>query len=223
MLVRPNVEEVTIALHDVALHARIVLTRELHAPSGLIVLVTEYADLQSARDDLALSNALHDHGYTTVMVSLLTDEERRDDSSHLGIQLLAARLVGVLQWLRKQPFLDASSLGIIAHHTGAAATLVAASQVPDWIKALVLIDGRPDLVMSVLPKIMAPVLLITGDGSDDLVSINETAFERLRSLKHFLVLDANDETEAGLALETTVERGTDWLQHYVSSGAHAMG
>jgi pimeloyl-ACP methyl ester carboxylesterase len=70
-------------------------------------------------------------------------------------------------------------LGYFGASTGAAAALVAATQRPDEIGAVVSRGGRPDLAADALRKVVAPTLLIVGEFDRDVIELNRTAADRL--------------------------------------------
>ncbi len=129
----------------------------------------------------------------TLLFDLLTEDEERIDEQtrHLrfDIGLLADRLIGATDWLLQQRF-DASnsdnipSIGYFGASTGAAAALVAAAKRADIIKAVVSRGGRPDLAGDVfLNQVRAPTLLLVGGNDEQVIGLNQEAYDKLKLLK----------------------------------------
>src|ERR671924_1806011 len=119
-----------------------------------------------------VAEVLQDAGIATLLIDLLTEEEEEIDlqTRHLrfDIDLLARRLIGATDWLKREQNLQTEdlSIGYFGASTGAAAALVAAAQRQKIIKAIVSRGGRHDLTGSEnLSKVKAATLLIVG-GND---------------------------------------------------------
>jgi dienelactone hydrolase len=94
---------------------------------------------------------------------LTSDEEAIDlRTAHLrfDIGLLAERLIGATDWLAEYPYTQHLPLGYFGASTGAAAALVAATERPDRVGAIVSRGGRPDLAGPALARVRVPTLLI---------------------------------------------------------------
>ena len=91
-------------------------------------------------------------------------EERIDELTRelrFDIALLTERVIGVTEWLRRQPETSRLGIGYFGASTGAAAALQAAAHFadrPGVVKAVVSRGGRPDLAMEALPLVKAPTL-----------------------------------------------------------------
>jgi putative phosphoribosyl transferase len=122
---------------------------------------------------------------------LIEDEERIDEQTrHLrfDIGLLADRLIGATDWLLER--FDATktdnvpSIGYFGASTGAAAALVAAAKRADTVKAVVSRGGRPDLAGDeLLNQVRAPTLLLVGGNDEQVIELNQEAYEKLKLLK----------------------------------------
>jgi putative phosphoribosyl transferase len=105
-----------------------------------------------------------------LLIDLLTTEEESVDmcTRHLrfDIQLLAERFSNTTDWVIKNSDTKNLSIGYFGASTGAGAALVAASERPRLVKAVVSRGGRPDLAgKDTLSLVKAPTLLIVG-GND---------------------------------------------------------
>jgi pimeloyl-ACP methyl ester carboxylesterase len=104
---------------------------------------------------------------------------------------------------------------------GAAATLVAAADKPDMTDAIVSIDGWTDHALGSLESVNAPTLLIAGQKNTDIVMMNESAFQRLTSLKRLeLVGGVADVLTNHDALDKAAHLTADWLQRFLRLDAH---
>jgi putative phosphoribosyl transferase len=82
-----------------------------------------------------VAKELRQAGLATLLIDLLTPEEEEVDlrTRHLrfDIGLLAARLIGATDWLKRDPNTRNLRLGYFGASTGAGAALVAAAEHPD--------------------------------------------------------------------------------------------
>src|SRR5215211_3566745 len=102
----------------------------------------------------------------TLLMDLLTENEeqvdRRTRELRFDIPLLARRMAAAIDWLEHEPATGRLPVGCFGASTGAAATLIAAAQRPDRVRAVVSRGGRPDLAGDALPAVSASTLLIVG-------------------------------------------------------------
>jgi dienelactone hydrolase len=167
--------------------------------------------------------ALGHDGLATLLVDLLTPEEDEVDahtaSFRFDIHLLAARLVGVTDWLARREEARHLKLGYFGSSTGAAAALFAA--VERTVGAIVSRGGRPDLAGPALDAVRAPTLLVVGGADDRVLELNTRALERLRCEKRLdIVPGATHLFEEPGALERVARLAGDWFVRYLG-GAEA--
>jgi dienelactone hydrolase len=121
--------------------------------------------------------------FGTLLMDLLTAEEERVDNQtrelRFDIDLLAKRLIAVVDWTAAQASLKKLPIGIFGASTGAAAALVAAADRPELVKAVVSQGGRPDLANGALLRVKAPTMLIVGGHDDAVLVLNEQARSRM--------------------------------------------
>src|SRR5919197_2597274 len=107
-----------------------------------------------------VARRLNSAGLATLLFDLLTPEEEAVDlytrEHRFNIGLLAERLLYATRWAAQQDQTRNLRVSYFGSSTGAAAALIAASEVPDAIGALVSRGGRPDLAGDALPKVKAP-------------------------------------------------------------------
>jgi putative phosphoribosyl transferase len=197
------------------------LAGTLHLPasaSALVVFAHGSGSSRFSPRNMAAANALNAQGIATLLFDLLTPDEERDRSNVFDIQLLAGRLVGVVQWIDNDPELASLPLGLFGASTGAAAALVAAAQIGPRIGAVVSRGGRPDLAGVALERVTAPTLLIVGGLDYGVIELNEQAYARLTAPKAIEIVPGATHLfpEEG-ALELANAYAADWFKTYLDS------
>ena len=119
---------------------------------------------------------LHDAGYGTLLLDLLTEDEERVDARtgalRFDIGMLAGRLTGAADWLSRQDGSAPCRSAVFGASTGAAAALITAADRPDRIGAVISRGGRPDLAGDALARVRAPTLLIVGGADRQVLELN---------------------------------------------------
>jgi len=114
-----------------------------------------------------VADELRDGGFATLLIDLLTPEEkeidRRTRRIRFDIDRLAERVVGAIDWLLEQPGTQDLNVGVFGSSTGAAAAVIAAADRPLVAKAVVSRGGRVDMAEPVLDDVEAPALFIVGE------------------------------------------------------------
>lgn len=139
-----------------------------------------------------VASVLRQAGLGTLLFDLLTEQEDIIDEQtrHLrfDIGLLADRLIGATDWLLQS--FDASDgddlpkIGYFGASTGAAAALMAAAKRAGVVKAVVSRGGRPDLADEYLGQVRAPTLLVVGGDDEQVIELNQEAYDRMELLKN---------------------------------------
>lgn len=169
-----------------------------------------------------VAQVLQAGGLATLLFDLLTAGEEEIDlhTRHLrfDIPLLAGRLVATTDWVVQQPTLAQLKIGYFGASTGAAAALIAATQRPEVVGAVVSRGGRPDLALPVLPQVKAPTLLIVGGNDQPVIRMNEQALAQLRTeAKLEIVPGASHLFEEPGTLETAARLACEWFQHHLTA------
>jgi dienelactone hydrolase len=130
---------------------RVLLEGNLSLPKGARGIVLFAHGSGSSRfspRNRYVAQLLNQEKLATLLVDLLSPEEEAVDLQtaqlRFNIGLLAERLVGVTDWLVRQPDTGPLRIGYFGASTGAAA-LVAAAERPKIVRAVVSRGGRPDL------------------------------------------------------------------------------
>jgi putative phosphoribosyl transferase len=212
-------------------------SRTVHIATGLAVLEGDLVVPGNARGVVLFAHGsgssrhsprnrqvarrLQREGLATLLVDLLTAEEERVDerTRHLrfDIGLLAGRLVGAIDWLGAQPETRDLAIGLFGASTGAGAALVAATERPDVVRAVVSRGGRPDLAGELLPLVRAPTLLVVGGSDDVVIRLNEEARSRMRApVKLEIVPGATHLFEEPGAIEEVSRLAREWLVRHLT-------
>jgi putative phosphoribosyl transferase len=160
--------------------------------------------------------ALQDAGLGTLLLDLLDEDEAADRRKVFDIGLLADRLQSAGDWLARQPETAELGLGYFGASTGGGAALVAAARQPRRVGAVVSRGGRPDLAGDALAAVEAPTLLIVGGDDEQVLVLNEDAFEQLRCSKELMVVPRATHLfpEPG-ALEEVARLARDWFLRWL--------
>jgi dienelactone hydrolase len=156
----------------------------------------------------------------TLLFDLLTDEEDQSDQEtgeyRFNINLLAERLIGATEWLKKDPQTKNCSFGYFGASTGAAAALIAAAKLPTDIAAVVSRGGRPDLAANYLSRVKAPTLLLVGGWDTEVIELNRQAMEQMSAEKSLVIIsEATHLFEEPGKLEEVAKLSTNWFLRYL--------
>jgi dienelactone hydrolase len=156
----------------------------------------------------------------TLLFDLLTDVEDQEDietgAFRFNIPLLAERLIGATEWLRKDPQTKNCPFGYFGASTGAAAALIAAAKLPNEIATVVSRGGRPDLAADYLPRVAAPTLLLVGGLDTEVIELNRQAMEQMSAEKKLVIVPgATHLFEEPGKLEEVAKIATNWFLDYL--------
>lgn len=130
-----------------------------------------------------VAEVLSSAGFATLLIDLLTPEEKiiDSDTKHIrfNINLLASRAESVTMWLTQHPETKNLSIGYFCSSTGASAALIVASRLKNTIKAIVSRGGRPDLAEGHLGGVDAATVLIVGGDDSIVLGMNRRALKEL--------------------------------------------
>jgi pimeloyl-ACP methyl ester carboxylesterase len=157
----------------------------------------------------------------TLLFDLLTQEEAEEDKVTAGyrfdIALLAERLIGATEYLRKKPLTKRFVFGYFGASAGAAAALVASAKFPDAIVAVVSRGGRPDLAGDYLRRVVPPTLMLVGSKDTEVIALNRQAMGQLTNQRKLVVIPgATHLFEESGTLAEVAKFSTDWFLRYIS-------
>jgi putative phosphoribosyl transferase len=220
---RPGVEsEVRVTTAGVELHGNLAVPA---AARGVVLFAHGSGSSRHSPRNQYVARVLRQAGLATLLMDLLTvDEESVDHyTRHLrfDIELLARRLIGATDWLRRSPATSDLVVGYFGASTGAGGALLAAAERPDVVRAVVSRGGRPDLAGPALMRVHAPTLLIVGGADAPVIDLNKRAMELLEVEKELHIIPgATHLFEEEGALEEVARLAVGWfVRHLVP--AHA--
>ena len=183
---------------------------------GIVAFVHGSGSSRLSPRNRAVAQQLNRAGLSTLLFDLLTSEEEAIDARtralRFDIELLAQRLLCVVDWLGEQPRTAELRIGLFGASTGAAAALQVAAQRPRSIGAVVSRGGRPDLASVWLHRVRAPTLLIVGAFDPEVLTLNEQAVRQLRAPCTLrTVAGATHLFEEPGALEQVAHLAADWF------------
>ncbi len=108
------------------------------------------------------------------------------------------------------------NIGYFGASTGGAAALRSAAALGSTVRAVVSRGGRPDLAGEVLSHVTAPTLLIVGERDDEVLRLNELAYERLRCEKSIAIVPRATHlfSEPG-TLEEVARLAASWFRKHL--------
>ena len=191
------------------------------AAPGVVLFVHGSGSSRHSPRNRYVAGELQDAGLATVLVDLLTSEEERLDARtgelRFDIDLLANRVVEMIDWLTGHEPTAGLAVGLFGASTGAAAALVGAATRPDLVATVVSRGGRPDLAGPVLPSARQPTLLIVGERDEVVLDLNRRAMAELGGETCLeIVPGATHLFEEPGALEQVANLAREWFARYLS-------
>ncbi|WP_406395192.1 phosphoribosyltransferase family protein [Streptomyces sp. NBC_00887] len=188
------------------------LAGDLVLPEGAAAVVVFAHGSGSSRHsprNRSVATALNRAGLGTLLFDLLTPGEETYRANVFDIGLLAGRLAGATEWLRRRVSVPVGSFGA---STGAAAALRAAAAADSGIGAVVSRGGRPDLAGADLSGVRAPTLLIVGGNDTTVIDLNRQAQAALSCENRLeIVPGATHLFEEPGALGLVADLAQDWF------------
>jgi putative phosphoribosyl transferase len=218
-------ETLTIPAAGAALDADLVVPA---SPEGVVLFAHGSGSGRHSPRNRFVADTLQRAGLATVLADLLTADEERLDArtGHLrfDIDLLAARLAALTDWLRSDKRTAGLSVGLFGASTGAAAALLVAARRPSSVAAVVSRGGRPDLAGDQLGGVRQPTLLIVGGRDDVVLELNRRAITHLAGEAHLEVVPgATHLFEEPGTLEQVAGLARDWFARHLRRGPPEEG
>jgi putative phosphoribosyl transferase len=216
--------EVIVLAGSVSLEGTLKLPR---GARGIVVFAHGSGSSRLSPRNSSVAESLNAANLGTLLFDLLTPSEQRSDEAtgHLrfDVGLLAARLIGAVDWLAGfEPARDLA-IGLFGASTGAAAALVAAAERPEVVRAVVSRGGRPDLADEALSAVQAPTLLIVGGRDAAVIALNRQA-SRLLNAPHQLkiVAGASHLFEEPGTLDEVCRLARDWFEEHLPTATRSL-
>jgi putative phosphoribosyl transferase len=216
--------EISIDLEGITLEGALVLPKDA---KGLVLFAHGSGSSRHSPRNRYVAGLLNSHQIGTLLFDLLTSQEEGMDRYtgilRFDIPLLAKRLIGATRWIKRSSDTSELKLGYFGASTGAAAALIAASELSGLVSAVVSRGGRPDLADEALGFVVAPTLLIVGGDDEPVISMNQQALARLHCADKKLVIvpGATHLFEEPGALEEVARLAAEWFdQHFRTAKTH---
>jgi pimeloyl-ACP methyl ester carboxylesterase len=209
-----NIEDVPLTADNVELDGILTVPEDA---TGMVVFAHGSGSSRFSGRNHYVAQMLNDARLGTLLFDLLTaaehDVDVRTRAWRFNIPLLAARLSGSIEWVRREIGLPT---GLFGASTGAAAALIAAADNPDSVEAVVSRGGRPDLAGEALHRVEAPVLLIVGSQDQPVLEMNREAAAALRGTHRVEVVPgASHLFEEPGTLEHAAHLAQHWFSRYI--------
>ena len=210
-------DEISIRAGQVTLEGSLVLPE---ASPAVVLFAHGSGSSRHSPRNRYVAQVLQAHGIGTLLFDLLTREEESTDEItaelRFNIPFLAARLTDATRWIMQHPNTASLKIGYFGASTGAAAALVAASEMQNAIGAIVSRGGRPDLAGTSLASVHAPTLLIVGGDDEPVIGMNQEALAKLRCEKKLVIVPgATHLFEEPGTLEQVAHLAAQWFAHHL--------
>lgn len=202
------------------------LEGELNLPDelrGCVLFVHGSGSSRHSPRNQYVARVLQEAGLGTLLFDLLTREEdeadRRTAKPRFDIGLLTRRLRQATGWIVQLPEIKDIERGYFGASTGAAAALLASSELDD-IGAVVSRGGRPDLAGAALQKVNAPTLLIVGSDDHKVIELNRWAMAEMNCERQLQIIPgATHLFEEPGALEEVARLAREWFKRHLGGRA----
>lgn len=179
---------------------------------GLVVFAHGSGSSRHSPRNRFVARVIQEAGLGTLLFDLLTEPESLDRANVFDVALLASRLAGAIEALRREPDLVGLPIGAFGASTGAGAALWAAAEPSSPIATVVSRGGRPDLAGPRLAEVRAPTLLIVGGADLVVLDLNHEAAARMRCEHRVAVVPgATHLFEEPGTLAAAAELARDWF------------
>lgn len=190
---------------------------------GILLFPYTIEGAQRISYTVGISQMFHKAGLATLLVELLTPEEKRLDAETAffreNVDIMQQRIIGIANWLSEDSQTQNLRIGYFGIGVTGAATLVAAVERPDLVIAVISASGRMDLAREYLSKVEAPVLLLVGERDTQSVDANRQALEQLHSDKRLeTVMGANSIFEDSNTQAQVAQLVIPWFERHLGLG-----
>jgi len=218
-------ESLHIPVADVILRADVVVPDQAR---GVVLFAHGSGSSRHSPRNRYVAGELREAGLATVLADLLTPaEEQRDawtSELRFAIGMLATRVTALADWVTAYSHTRELGLGLFGASTGAAAALVAATERPDTVQAVVSRGGRPDLAGEYLHLTNQPTLLIVGGDDPAVIDLNRRALRELPGEGRLEIIPgASHLFEEHGALERVARQASDWFLLHLRPVVHTVG
>jgi len=200
------------------------LEAELTLPNnakGVVLLIHSNGSNRLSPRNQFVAHMLRDCELATLLLDVEMEEERKQreetNQSSLAVEEMASRVIAATDWLQAHGTTTGLPIGYLACGTAAAAALIAASERPAVVGAIVTRGARLGLAQTILGKVIAPVLLIVGARDIPVVHLNRESLESLGSTEKRLEIipGARHQFEEPGTLAAAALHAKNWLTRHL--------
>lgn len=189
-------------------------------PRGMVLFAHGSGSSRGSPRNQFVARALEGRGFATLLIDLLTPAEETVDMRtaelRFDIEMLAGRLVAIIDWLRRRPDTVSLPIGLFGASTGGGAALMAAAARSQGVAAVVSRGGRPDLAGTALAKVTTPTLLIVGGLDTPVIQMNRDAMKQMRGdVALEIVPGATHLFEEPGTLDRVADLAGAWFERYL--------
>lgn len=190
-------------------------------PIGLVLFAHGSGSSRKSERNRHVAGVLNQGGLATLLFDLLTEDEARIDARtakfRFDIPRLAERLDHATDAVLHEPSVGQLPIGYFGASTGAAAAIIAASERPDLVKAVVSRGGRVDLAGFALRRLRSPLLCLVGEFDPVVLQMNREALAQISCAKRLEIIPgASHLFEEPGTLDLVAEDARDWLSGYLA-------
>ena len=217
-------EPVEIPVDAVRISADLRVPAQCH---GVVLFAHGSGSSRFSSRNREVARFLGERGFATLLLDLLTAREDAIDQQtgefRFDIPRLASRVAAATDWAEQRAEIRGLPLGCFGASTGAAAALIAASERPAAIKAVVSRGGRPDLAQDALRHVTAPTLLIVGGEDTEVIALNQKAMRQMRThVALAIVPGATHLFEEPETLDQVSRLAAEWFERYLRWSAGSV-
>jgi putative phosphoribosyl transferase len=184
---------------------------------GLVIFAHGSGSSRHSSRNQWVAGELRKHGFGTLLFDLLTTEEDRDRAKRFDVSTLARRLGAAIRHVRTMPACAALPVGLFGASTGAAAALIAATENPGDVAAVVSRGGRPDLAGSrICSQVRAHTLLLVGGADTEVLELNRAVAAVMGEWAELVVVPgATHLFEEPGTLQKVAGHAADWFRTWL--------
>ena len=189
---------------------------------GIVIFAHGAGSSRSSPRNKFVAEHLHEAGLATLLIDLLTEEEKETDRQtrehRFDIDRLSERVIRTIEWAANQESTEALKIGLFGSSTGAAGALIGAAKKHEKVEALVSRGGRVDLAEDFLKDVQAPTLCLVGGRDIQVLAINRQAIEKMEAPAELKVIEgAGHLFEEPGAMDEVARLTQEWFEKFLTN------
>lgn len=206
-------KNITIQINSISLEGNLSIPEN---SKGVVIFAHGTGSSRFSPRNNFVSSELNKIEIGTLLFDLLTKDEDTKYENRFNIPLLSNRLMKATSWFINEYKNQNFKIGYFGASTGAAAALIAASELGKTISCVVSRGGRPDLAKGYISKVISPTLLIVGGKDDVVIKLNQEVFKLLNVEKGLEIIEgATHLFEEPGTLEKVSSLASNWFKKYL--------